>query len=95
MIEHEHGVAQREDRAPQRRRDFFAQIDFFLQREIMQVAMFAGRELQRRRDRVDGTARNRHVAALLEPRVERDADLRELRNFLAAQSRRAAPRTTG
>src|SRR6202035_2918615 len=60
-------------------------------RELEQVGALGAAEPERLGEAVEGCRRQRHVAALLEPRVPGDAEPAELRDFLAPQPGRAPP----
>ena len=62
-------------------------------RELVDVDALSGRQVEGGGDGVDRAAGDRDVAALFEPRVERDADARAFGDFLAPQTRRASAGT--
>jgi len=95
-IEHVRGRRDRRDGRGERRRQVAGR-DVGLGRialrgELEQIRALGLRQLQRDRDSCERVGRRRHRAPLLDPRVPGRADAAQLRDFLAAQPRRATAR---
>ncbi len=91
VVEDERRVRKhREDQPLQRRRRILFEFSMLATREIMEVRPLRTVELQRRRDRIGGAPRNRHVTTLFEPSVESGADSGEFGDLFATKARRTA-----